>query len=88
MKTSTPIRIDAELYTAATGVAPLMSRSTAQQIVHWARHAVTLESRRPRAQMRGQIEARFPPSGARQRHTRPGLRPLAPADRIELTRES
>ena len=35
--TSTPIRIDAELYSAATDVAPLMSRSTTQQIAHWAR---------------------------------------------------
>ncbi len=46
MKTSTPIRIDAELYTAATGVAPLMSRSTAQQIVHWARIGRELEASR------------------------------------------
>lgn len=43
MKTSTPIRIDADLYSAATQVAPVMSRSTAQQIVHWARIGRELE---------------------------------------------
>lgn len=39
MKTtpSTPIRIDADLYAAATAVGPLMSRSAAQQVAHWAR---------------------------------------------------
>ncbi len=37
MKTSTPIRIDAELYASATDAASVMSRSTAQQIAHWAR---------------------------------------------------
>ncbi len=46
MKTSTPIRIDAELYAAATGVAPLMSRSTTQQIAHWARIGRELEASR------------------------------------------
>ena len=44
MKTSTPIRIDAELYAAAAGVASLMSRSTAQQVVHWARIGRELEA--------------------------------------------
>lgn len=37
MKGSTPVRIDSELYAAAADVAPVMSRSTAQQIAHWAR---------------------------------------------------
>lgn len=44
MKTSIPIRIDAELYAAATSVAPLMSRSTTQQIAHWARIGRELEA--------------------------------------------
>ncbi len=44
MKTSTPIRIDAELYAAATSAAPLMSRSTTQQIAHWARIGRELEA--------------------------------------------
>ena len=44
MKTSTPIRIDSDLYTAATCVAPLMSRSTTQQIAHWARIGRELEA--------------------------------------------
>ncbi len=44
MKTSTPIRIDAELYAAATGAAAIMSRSTTQQIVHWARIGRELEA--------------------------------------------
>ncbi|MCP4657780.1 MAG: hypothetical protein GY856_20420 [bacterium] len=44
MKTSTPIRIDAELYAAASGVAPLMSRSTTQQVAHWARIGRELEA--------------------------------------------
>ena len=44
MKTSTPIRIDAELYAAATAVAPVMSRSTTQQIAHWARIGRELEA--------------------------------------------
>lgn len=46
MKTSNPIRIDAELYAAANGVAPLMSRSTTQQITHWARIGRELEASR------------------------------------------
>ncbi|MCP4223016.1 MAG: hypothetical protein GY773_06715, partial [Actinomycetia bacterium] len=37
MKASTPIRIDAELYASAADAASLMSRSTAQQVAHWAR---------------------------------------------------
>ncbi len=44
MKTSTPIRIDAELYSAATGAAAVMSRSTTQQIAHWARIGRELEA--------------------------------------------
>ncbi len=44
MKTSTPIRIDAELYAAATGAAAIMSRSTTQQIAHWARIGRELEA--------------------------------------------
>ncbi len=43
-KTSTPVRIDAELYAAATSVASVMSRSTAQQIAHWARVGRELEA--------------------------------------------
>lgn len=43
MKTSTPIRIDAQLYEAAVETAPLMSRSTTQQITHWARIGRELE---------------------------------------------
>ena len=43
-KTSTPIRIDRELYRAATSVAPMMSRSTTQQIAHWARIGRELEA--------------------------------------------
>ncbi|MCP3964121.1 MAG: hypothetical protein GY719_40340 [bacterium] len=44
MKSSTPIRIDSELYAAATDVAPMMSRSTTQQISHWARVGRELEA--------------------------------------------
>ncbi len=44
MKTSTPIRIDAELYAAASSVAAVMSRSTTQQIAHWARIGRELEA--------------------------------------------
>ncbi len=44
MKTSTPIRIDAELYASATDAASVMSRSTTQQIAHWARIGRELES--------------------------------------------
>ncbi len=44
MKTSTPIRIDNELYAAAAAVARLMSRSATQQITHWARIGRELEA--------------------------------------------
>ena len=44
MKASTPIRIDAELYISASQVASLMSRSTAQQIAHWARIGREIEA--------------------------------------------
>ncbi len=44
MKTSTPIRIDHELYAAAAAVARLMSRSATQQIAHWARIGRELEA--------------------------------------------
>lgn len=37
MATTSPTRIDDELYAAAKVVGPLMSRSAAQQIAHWAR---------------------------------------------------
>lgn len=44
MSATTPIRVDEELYAAAKIVAPLMSRSAAQQIAHWARIGRELES--------------------------------------------
>ncbi len=44
MKTSTPISIDNELYSAAAAIARLMSRSAAQQIAHWARIGRELEA--------------------------------------------
>lgn len=45
MKTkSTPIRVDRDLYAAAHQVAPLMSRSTSQQIAHWARIGREIEA--------------------------------------------
>lgn len=37
MATTSPTRIDDELYASAKVVGPLMSRSAAQQIAHWAR---------------------------------------------------
>lgn len=43
-KTSTPVRIDAELYDEASSAASVMSRSTAQQIGHWARIGRELEA--------------------------------------------
>jgi len=43
-KTSTPVRIDAELYEEASTAASAMSRSTAQQIGHWARIGRELEA--------------------------------------------
>lgn len=42
-KTSTPVRIDADLYADASSVASVMSRSTTQQIAHWARIGRELE---------------------------------------------
>jgi hypothetical protein len=44
MGTTSPTRIDDELYASAKLVGPLMSRSTAQQIAHWARIGRELES--------------------------------------------
>jgi hypothetical protein len=41
---STPVRIDADLYAAATEAAPVMSRSASQQIAHWARIGREIES--------------------------------------------
>lgn len=43
-KASTPVRIDAELYDEASRAASVMSRSTTQQIVHWARIGRELEA--------------------------------------------
>lgn len=37
MATTSPIRIDDDLYASAKIVGPVMSRSAAQQIAHWAR---------------------------------------------------
>ena len=37
MATSSPVRVDEEIHACAAAVAPAMSRSTAQQISHWAR---------------------------------------------------
>lgn len=50
-KTSTPVRIDADLYEAATAAAPAMSRSATQQISHWARIGKELEAS-PRISLR------------------------------------
>ena len=44
MATSTPIRVDEDIHAFATSVAPLMSRSTAQQVSHWARIGKELEA--------------------------------------------
>lgn len=44
MATTSPTRIDDELYASAKIVGPLMSRSAAQQIAHWARIGRELES--------------------------------------------
>ncbi|MFP3939660.1 MAG: TA system antitoxin ParD family protein [Thermoanaerobaculia bacterium] len=44
MKKSTPVRIDEELYTAASQAASAMSRSTTQQLTHWARIGRELEA--------------------------------------------
>ena len=37
MATSTPVRVDEDIHAYASAVAPAMSRSTAQQLSHWAR---------------------------------------------------
>lgn len=44
MATTSPIRIDDEIHASAKLVAPIQSRSTAQQITHWARIGRELES--------------------------------------------
>lgn len=44
MKKSTSVRIDDELYTAARQAASAMSRSTTQQLTHWARIGRELEA--------------------------------------------
>lgn len=44
MGTTSPTRIDDELYASAKIVGPLMSRSAAQQIAHWARIGRELEA--------------------------------------------
>ena len=43
---SSPIRIDDDVHAAAKLIAPVMSRSTAQQIAHWARIGRELEASR------------------------------------------
>lgn len=44
MATSTPIRVDEDIHALASSVAPTMSRSTAQQVSHWARIGKELEA--------------------------------------------
>jgi hypothetical protein len=44
MSTTSPTRIDDELYASAKIVGPLMSRSAAQQIAHWARIGREIEA--------------------------------------------
>lgn len=44
MATTSPTRIDDELYASAKVVGPLMSRSAAQQITHWARIGREIEA--------------------------------------------
>lgn len=44
MGTTSPTRIDDDVYASAKVVAQLMSRSTAQQIAHWARIGRELEA--------------------------------------------
>jgi len=44
MATTSPIRVDDELYASAKLVGQLMSRSAAQQVAHWARIGRELES--------------------------------------------
>jgi hypothetical protein len=43
-RSSTPVRIDPELYEEAATAATVMSRSTTQQIAHWARVGRELEA--------------------------------------------
>ena len=43
MATTSPIRIDDELYKSASIVGPVMSRSASQQVQHWARIGRELE---------------------------------------------
>ena len=51
MTKSTPVRIDATLYTAAQQAASTMGRSAAQQVAHWARIGRELEAS-PRVSVR------------------------------------
>jgi len=44
MSTTSPTRIDDELFASAKIVGPMMSRSAAQQIAHWARIGRELEA--------------------------------------------
>lgn len=44
LKKSTPVRIDDELYSAASEAASVMSRSTAEQLAHWTRIGRELEA--------------------------------------------
>ncbi|MGZ4693814.1 MAG: TA system antitoxin ParD family protein [Acidimicrobiales bacterium] len=44
MSTTSPTRIDDELFASAQLVGPLMSRSASQQITHWARIGRELEA--------------------------------------------
>jgi hypothetical protein len=44
MATTSPTRIDDDLYASAKLVGPLMSRSAAQQIAHWARIGREIEA--------------------------------------------
>lgn len=44
MATTSPTRIDDELYASAKAIGPLMSRSAAQQIAHWARIGREIEA--------------------------------------------
>ena len=44
MATTSPIRIDDDLYASAGIVGPVMSRSAAQQIAHWARIGREIEA--------------------------------------------
>ena len=44
MTSSTPVRIDEGVFAAAQAVGPAMSRSAAQQVAHWARIGMEVES--------------------------------------------